>query len=454
MKKFSLITLSIFVSLFFLVVPSGPASALDLGSIISDREFTDANGMSLDFISRFLGSKSGRLGSYSAVNSSNQVQSAAEIIFQAARTYSINPKVIIVTLQKESSAITKSLSDSALEGYVMGFGVCDSCSKDDPRVQQYKGFFNQIDSAINQFRRYLDSPGSYRHQVGGTYSIDGVEVKVKNKASAALLNYTPHAHGNELFRNLWNQWFLQHYGNGSLLQLEGQPGIYLVQDNKLRPFISKSAFLANYDFKDVVLISRAEVDSYEIGASIQFPETALLQDSSTGGIYLHVQNTKKPIASREVFQALGFNPEEIVRVSSNDLAAIPTGDKITEADNFPLGALLQSKQTGGVVFVEAGQVHPIYAREILHNRFKNRALIKTDQSKIDSYTAADPIRFRDGTLITSPNYRSVYVIVDGQRRAFPSRDVFESLGYQWKSVIRTNDRAVEIHPEGGPVTIE
>ncbi|MEK7158623.1 MAG: hypothetical protein AAB733_03585, partial [Patescibacteria group bacterium] len=364
------------------------------------------------------------------------------------------PKVLIVKLQSESSSVVQSRTPAQLEEYVMGYGVCDSCSMDDPRVIAYKGFFNQVDGAANQLRKYLDRPQNFRYRAGITADIDGSPVTFQNQASAALINYTPHVHGNIVFHDLYTQWFTRKYPDGTLLQVQGTPGVYIVQGGLLRPFHSRSAFVANYNYREIIKISAADLEPYEKGTPIKFAEGTLLQDKTTGGIYLYLHGEKRPIASREVFRQLGFNPEEVMAIDSSDLETIPTGAKITAADNYPTGALIQSAQTGGIKYVENGTAFPVYSKEILKNRFPNKRPLRVDAVQFDAFTPGDPLKFRDGTMITAPGDPRVFLISNGQKRPFASADAFKELGYSWNNLIRTNLASLDVHPLGDPITLD
>jgi hypothetical protein len=428
--------------------------ALNLGSLISDAEFTNFTSMSLERIRTFLNSRGGNIVDYFTSTDEGVVKSGAEIIYDAATNHHINPKVLIVKLQSESSSVVQPRTPSQLEEYVMGYGVCDSCSKDDPKVAVYRGFYNQIDGAAGQFRKYLDESQNYHYRAGITADVDGLPVTIENQASAALLNYTPHAHGNSVFHELYALWFTRKYPDGTLLQVDKTPGVYVVQNGMLRPFLSRSAFAANYNFREIIKISATDLEPYEKGAPIKFAEGTLLQDKTSGGVYLYLNGEKRPIASRDVFRQLGFNPEELIIVDPSELESTPTGEKITAADNYPTGALIQSAQTGGIKYVENGIASPIYSKEILKNRFPNKRVLSVDGNQFEAFIPGDPLKFRDGTLVTAPDVSSVYLISNGERRPFRSAEIFKELGYSWNNLIRTNLASLDIHPLGESITLE
>lgn len=457
MKHFTVLALSLY---FVFSALSSVNAAPDPGNIISDADMQDHRSLSISTIDRFLKSRAGVLGQtvVSVLNEAGQTvrKTTSEVIHAASLAYRINPKVLLVTLQKEQSLIEDSSPSQGQLDWAMGYAVCDSCSKSDPVIQKYKGLAKQITSAASRLRYYFDHPKEFRHQVGQTHVIDNVPIVIKNQATANLYNYTPHLHGNRVFTNLWNKWFTKNYPDGSLLQEDGQIGIWLISGGKRRPFLNRSAFLSNYDPDKVIKVSRTDLEKYEIGTPIKYANYSLLR-MPKGGVYLLVDNVKHPIASGEVFRNLGFNPEELIQATEEDLKDYPFGDFITLDRAYPQGALLRDPASGGVWYVENGVKHGIWSKDIRLSRFSNRPAISSTVEELALYPMGDPVKFRDGELVATKEansiYRSVFVISNGQKRPIANADAFGGLGYKWKNIIWTNDTVLNIHETGELIDI-
>lgn len=155
-------------------------------------------------------------------------KSSAQIIWDAAQAYRINPQVLLVTLQKEQSLITDDWPWENQYDWALGYGCPDTaaCS------QSYRGFFRQVDHAAWQMRYYLDHPYAYNYWVGNYYvqynpnaNCGGRVINIRNAATAALYIYTPYqpnqaaldnlngtgndcsAYGNRNFWRFFNNWF-------------------------------------------------------------------------------------------------------------------------------------------------------------------------------------------------------------------------------------------------------
>ena len=154
-------------------------------------------------------------------------ETAAHIIYQTAQDYKINPKVLIVLLEKEQGLITDTFPNSFQYRSATGYGCPDTaaCSS------KYYGLKNQIRNAAALFDTVL-SGGWTNYPVGWNnirYSPNAAcgssKVYVENLATSALYRYTPYqpneaalragpgsgaacgAYGNRNFYIYFTEWF-------------------------------------------------------------------------------------------------------------------------------------------------------------------------------------------------------------------------------------------------------
>ena len=188
-------------------------------------------------------------------------KSAAQLIWDAAQTYNINPQVLLVTIQKESYGplTTDDWPFKRQFTYAMGAHCPDGPNGADCDPN-YAGFSMQIRESAKLFRYYLDgmdqpwwgcTEGGKKVQCpsnraggadpGGSYKVPyttnfilwnvrstgcgGGNIYIENKATAALYYYTPYqpnhaalnnlygtgdgcsAYGNRNFWRIFNDWF-------------------------------------------------------------------------------------------------------------------------------------------------------------------------------------------------------------------------------------------------------
>lgn len=416
------------------------ASSFNPNYLISDEEMQDYTSMTKNDIDLFLDQKGSYLHTYKTTDKNGDKKKAADIIYQAAHEYKINPKYLLVKLQKEQSLISATNPTEKQLDWATGYGVCDACSMNDPNIQKWKGFGNQVDSAAGIIRWYYEHEDeqNWIKTANETYTIDGQTVTPTNNATAFLYTYTPHIQGNQNFWNLWQKWFQGGYPDGTLFRSIEDPTIYLLQNGKKRAFKNMSALVTRFDPKRILTVPEGEINRYPLGSAISFPNFSILKVASK--YYLLDDDTLHPFDSEKTVQKIGYNPDETIEAESADIVDMPIGDTITlkNAEN-PFGELLYIKEINGWYFIKNGISHAIIdpqLAKIAFPGFKGKNGVLAD---LQNATAGDPIKFPDGTLLKTPTSPKIYVIEHGKKRHISNEKMFLALGYKWSNVITTND---------------
>ena len=446
-NRFSAVLMA--VSLF---LPSTVGAAnFNPNYLISDEDFTDSSSMEMADIQTFL--EKGYLANYRTQDLDGKTRYASDIIWQAAQRNGINPKVILVMLQKEQGLITDDSPSEDRLDWALGYGVCDNCSHSNPAIQRWRGFAKQINSATLQFTEgYLTDLAENGETVmgfspGAVCSIDDTLVIPANNATAALYTYTPHLEGNRNFVTLWQNWFALNYPSGTLLQDDESGGVWLIQYGERRAITSRAALLSRFNENLIIPASPTEIEAYPKGLPISLPNYSLLH-TEDGGIYLLVDDSVRHIVSMEAFRSVGFVTDDLVEVTDEEFSAYETGEPITGETIYPQGALIQEPTSGGVYYVENSVKHPIYSREILKARFGEKTIVKAKVDELGSYDTGSPVEFADGTLIGVTGEPAVYLVSEGLRRPINDEATFLSFGFKWENVIWTNQKSVELTPLG------
>lgn len=456
------------VTLFLIIIlsilrPSVSCASLvfDPEYIISDYELTNHQTMTMNEIQGFLEEKEGALANYSAVDIDGKMKTAAEIIYRASQDYKINPQHLLALLQREKSLITKKSPSNDDYNWATGFSCYDYRNP----VSRFRGFARQVDRAAWRFRYYLEHPWQFQFRVGTTgktlvdwndrwlVNIHGRYITAKNAATAGLYNYAPHIYDNWLFWKIWQNWFgteNQKFTDGTLVRIKDEQGVWLIQNSQRRPFYSENVFLLSYKFKDVKVVENSDLADYSVGPAMTFPNYSLVQ-SSFGEMFMLVDNKKRSI-SEKIFRSIGFHPDEIIKVDENDLNTYEIGTPILSP--YPNGALLQDNETKAVYYVKENIKYPIIDISILNANFPYSNISKVDPQELAEFTMGDQVKFRDGTLIKTFDSPAVYVISQQKRLPIPSAEVFETIGYQWDSIIEVDKSFLNMHDLGEVLKID
>jgi len=254
------------------VAPTPAATAADgrdfnPGMIISDAVFYNSSTMSVAQIQSFLNARvpSCRAG-YVCLKSFVQTttsqparsegcaayagqanESAALIIYKVSRACGINPRSIIVLLEKEQGLVTDTWPTSRQYRSATGYGCPDTADCD----INYYGFFNQVYNAAWQFKKYRARPTVRAYQAGRYNTIQWhpnsgcgtSQVYIQNQATAGLYLYTPYRPNAAALANLYGTGDgCSSYGNRNFWRMFtdwfGSTGAYAVDPNLVPLFNS------------------------------------------------------------------------------------------------------------------------------------------------------------------------------------------------------------------------
>lgn len=143
--------------------------------------------------------------------------SAAQIIYNAAQKYGVNPQVLLVLLKKESYVWGDNWPLKDEYNTVMGYACPDTA----PCDSKYFGFYNQVEMAAWQLNYYKEHIYSYNYRPYATnsilYSPDAScgrkSVYLENIATTSLYIYTPYTPNDAALRNYPGTATCGSYGN-------------------------------------------------------------------------------------------------------------------------------------------------------------------------------------------------------------------------------------------------
>ena len=254
-----LVLLPLAVALGLLSVAESPARAANgadfrAGNIIADSVFFDPNTMGPADIQSFLEAKVPRCAAGVCLRDIYQDtwtrpadaqcgtyegragERASTIIHKVAQACGVNPRVLLVLLQKEQGLVTDDSPSSTQYDKATGYGCPDTA----PCDAQFYGVYNQVYKAAWAFKRYTLFPEKYPskklyadNQIlwSPNAGCGSSNVYIANKATFALYLYTPYqpnaaalnnmygtgdgcsAYGNRNFWRYFTDWFgSTHFG--------------------------------------------------------------------------------------------------------------------------------------------------------------------------------------------------------------------------------------------------
>lgn len=448
--KYRIKTSIIFLSILLLISPSlalAASTQFNPHFIISDDEMQNWQCMTEGDIQAFLDDHKSYISRLKSEDKNGIQKITAKIIQEAAQEYKINPKYLLVKLQKEQSLVTEDNPTQKQLDWATGYAICDSCSMDDPKLQKYKGFGKQVDAAAGIMRWYYDNAPAqtWIKRSNTPYTIDGQTVIPATQATAFLYTYTPHIQGNENFWKLWQKWFDQIFPDGTLAKSASDNTIYLIQDGKKRAFKSMAALSTRFNPKLVISVPESELVRYTTLEPITLPNYSILKQGEN--YYLLDYDVLHPFASYDVVKKLGYNPDEIVSVEQSELAGMTQGSIITTETTAPAGELIRIKETRQLYFIKDGIAHNLMHDSIAKTQFPLLSETTKEISYLQKFVKGDPILFQDGTLMKVKGFPEVYFIEHGEKRHI-TYEAFMGWGLSFKNLIEVDEITAIYHPTG------
>lgn len=117
------------------------------------------------------------------------------------------------------------------------------------------------------------------------------------------------------------------YITGALFENKENGKVYWVEDG-LKHLVDKALLSTKYADRQISKKTTKELNAFVEGEAIMLDEGSLVMTSSFPKIYLISENKKRPFASDQVFKSLGYNENNVITVSSQFLYNYPQGETI------------------------------------------------------------------------------------------------------------------------------
>ena len=185
--------------------------SFDPSNVLSNNEFNDYGALIQGQVREFINHRGGPLKDRQFGG-----KPAYQIIYEAAINRNLNPKLLLVTLEKEQSLVTQWSTKWALSERLACATGCNAyisrntgrCVIQNPNVGDTRGFSNQLTCAANTFRnRYNEGAQKSMPTWVTAYDWPNDRIQVHNAATYALYRYTPSVSDKRRLHTIWlNFW--------------------------------------------------------------------------------------------------------------------------------------------------------------------------------------------------------------------------------------------------------
>lgn len=349
-------------------------SAYDHGLIITDSTFRDYGSMTVSQIQAFFKSKvsscpnapssrkclteyvgstqpkgASALGCTKAMPSKTNI-SAAQMVYDVAQACQINPKVLIVLMQKEQGLVTTVNPSDWQIKQATGWG----CPDDGACQKNNGGLFHSLYAAAWQYNQYFKNTSYFNwipigtatkikeHPKSGTSNNPNKcttkSITVKNRATAALYYYTPYypntaalnnlygegnkcsSYGNRNFWVYYHDWFGSTQTGSHLVKASSGP-TYLIKDSTIYPLDTSLPELASAyaPLGKVGTVSSQYLSGFTRGPTLG----RLVRNSNTGLYFVVDKGQRYRLADCAAVEARGFSCKNVPEPTMDQLALLP-----------------------------------------------------------------------------------------------------------------------------------
>ncbi|MFE6236705.1 hypothetical protein [Cellulosimicrobium sp. NPDC057862] len=357
-------------------------------------------------------------------------ESAARIIRKVATACEINPRVLLVTLEKENSLVGRTRPTAKSYQTAMGFGCPDTA----PCNTEYYGFSNQVYRAARQFLVYRANATRYGYQAGRTNTIGfhpdatcgSSQVYIENQATAALYIYTPYqpnaaalanlygsgdrcsTYGNRNFWRIFSDWFGDPTAGRALVRTADDDRVYLLVGQERHHVADFSLYQTlRARLGAVGVVSPAALQKYADAG----PMSRVVRDPGDGALYWLANGMRHRFPSCSTVTAwTGAScASSYVDLTTRQIGA------------FPQGALL------GTTVSADGQswaVSGARRHEILDERSRTAAGLPPVQATVAGAVVAPvpvgaPV-VRDAVVATDRASGAAWLLTGGSKTAVPA----------------------------------
>lgn len=233
------------------------------------------------------------------------------------------------------------------------------------------------------------------------------------------------------------------YPDGTLVK-SPTSGVFLIENGLKHPITTPEIFLSyNWRWSEIVTISQGDLTAIKNGPELKMRNGMLVADS--GSVYLVEHGKKRPIASAQVFLGLGLSWNNVTYPGDANLNKLPTGALINSTQSLTEGMVVTAPGYP-VYLIEGGRRRPILDPYIYTSYFRWEELQNVPASVINKYPDGAIMLPQEGEIIADSG--SVYMVSNGQRRAFASGSVYTGRGFRWDTVIFPSPFVHSLLPKG------
>ena len=197
-----------------------------------------------------------------------------------------------------------------------------------------------------------------------------------------------------------------------------------LEEGRARPIPSAAVLHSWFRSAEQVAATNQAIDTYPVGGPMTVREGTILSNSSR--YYMFSDGKLREFESAQIYAGLGYTAASAVPAATADIAALPSGTKITETLRHPAGAVVRSSD--GVTWTVGAATRSKHPTLTVRRSWYRDAEIVAAKSGDIALVVGAPLTYRNGVMLEPPD-GSHWLYAGGVRRGIES-GLFEAMGYK------------------------
>jgi len=225
--------------------------------------------------------------------------------------------------------------------------------------------------------------------------------------------------------------------DGKLFLSSGE--VCYIENGKKRPFTSAPLFESlGYKWEKIEKAEQSVLDEYLSGDVMRYKEGTLLAVGPT--VCVLENNSLCGITSAQLFETLGYKWNNIIPLSENEHELYLAGT----IKRYPDNTLAIASGDATVFCLKENKRQGFCSAELFENLgFKWEDILEVSSDELALYSDGGEMKYSDGYVLRQVDSPAVYVIENGKKREFGSAEEFLNEGHKWDDVLVLNTNELD-----------
>lgn len=216
---------------------------------------------------------------------------------------------------------------------------------------------------------------------------------------------------------------------------------YELQGGQLSQFVSARAFLSQFNSANAIAKNNDFLSSYQLSeTSLGFADGTLA--SSADSVFILSEGKSFPIENADTFNAMGFDWNNVIPVTSDELSAYKQQKQFTHDQPHPNGTIFVDQKTSAYFMIKDGFKLPIPNETIMKTYSQQKPILVDSQSaSVESSCELKKNLFSSNTFGCSANLQSLEKLIGNDYQVsatFPSATNLNSVNVTFSTPLTLN----------------